>query len=230
MIFVPPDTQLRPFLLVLPVGDGGLALTTALQEAGVPCVLAFDQRMVEYWCRVEQPRVAIVEMGPSWTREATDTMIRRGLAVVAISDDEEVRIAALARGFQDALGTSHTPREIAARLRQRFLPISSAPVDMILDEGPLRLDLATRRVWWRNEERHLGPMQFDLLAYLAARPNTMVPIETLLRDIWREVWGRGYRNKVAKMIGRIREALGDDSIGYLRSSPGYYCYMTRERV
>lgn len=183
--------------------------------------------MVEYWCSVGQPRVAIVEIGPSWARGITDTLIRRGLAVVILSDDEEERIAALGRGFQDALAPAIGPREVAARLRQRFLPLSSSPVDVILEEGPLRLELATRRVWWWNEERHLGPMQFDLLAYLAARPNAMVPIETLLRDIWREAWGRGYRNKVAKMIGRIREALGDDSIGYLRSSPGYYGYMTR---
>lgn len=208
-------------------GDNrGLALTTAIQEVGMPCLLAFDDRMVEYWCRVEQPNVAVVQIGATWTRRMSDLLIRRGMTVVALSDDEDERIAALGRGYQDALSTTLAPREVAARLRQRFLPLNESPGQALLAEGPLRMDLATRRVWWWDQERHLGPMQFDLLAYLAARVNTMVPIDALLRDVWREVWGGGYRNKVTKMIGRIRETLGEDCPGYVRSTPGYYGYIT----
>lgn len=224
--FAPPDTQLRPFLLILPGGNRALALTAAIQEVGVPCVLAFDDRMVEYWSRAERPEVAIVEIGVTWTRRVCDALIRRGLAVVALSDDEEERIAALGRGFQDAVSLSLAPRELAARLRQRFLPPNDAPpVEAPYIHGPLRIDTAQRRVWWWDEERHLSPMQFDLLAYLVARANTMVSIETLLREVWREAWG--YRNKVTKMIGRLREALGPDSVAYLISSRGYYEYRTR---
>jgi DNA-binding response OmpR family regulator len=223
--FAPPVTELRPFLLILLGDDRSLALTTAIQEGGVPCVLAFDDRMVEYWARAEQPRVAVVDIDSSWTRNISDTLIRRGLAVVALSEDEEARIAALGRGFQDALPSSLAPREVAARLRQRFLPPRLPLFEVQHVDGPLRIDIAQRRAWWWDEEKHLSPMQFDLLAHLVARADTMISIETLLREVWREAWGD--RNKVTKMIGRIREALGKDSVAYLRSVPGRYGYLTR---
>lgn len=183
--------------------------------------------MVEYWWRVEQPMVAVTHIGPRWIREVSDLLIRRGLVVVALSDDEEERITALGRGFHDAFPASLNSNEIAARLRKRLLPQGGARITSIMTEGPLRMDPAARQVWWHGEERHLGSMQFDLLAYLAARANTRVPIDTILRDIWREAWSSGQSNKVTKMVGRIREALGPDSASYLRSTPGYYGFMTR---
>lgn len=227
VVHAPPDIPLRPFLLVLSRGDHGFELVTALQQSGMPCVLAFDAQMIEYWWRVEKPMVAVIDVGAAWVREVSDRLIRRGMLAVALSDDEEERIDALSRGFQDSLPASLSPKEVAVRLRQRFLAQVGPQITSELAQGPLRLDPATRRVWWRDEERHLGPMQFDLLAYLAARPDTMVPIDTILRDIWREAWGLGQSNKVTKMIGRIREALGPDSLGYVRSSPGYYGFMVR---
>lgn len=225
VVLAPTDTRLGPLLLLLPSGDRILRLTAAIQEVGVPCVLAFDERMAEYWVRTEQPRVAVVDIEPPWTRNLCDALIRRGVSVIALGSDEDERIAALSRGFQDVIPASLEPREIAARLRQRFLISPDVPVEALPTDGPLRIDLAQRRVWWWEEERHLSSMQFDLLAYLLARADTMISIETLLREVWREAWGD--RNKVTKMVGRIRESLGSDSVAYLASTPGYYGYITR---
>lgn len=218
----PPDSHLRPFLLVLPSRGRALDLHLALQEAGVPCVVALDAGMVEYWRRTENPQVVVIEMGAQWTKGKAATLIRQGRAVVALSDDEEERIRAVGLGFEDAFPLTDAARETAAKLRMRFLSRDSVPVEVPQLDGPLKIDTAFRRIWWRDVEVYLSSMQFDVLAHLAARPGTMVSIETLLREVWREAWGD--TNKVTKMIGRIRSALGPDARAYIASSPGYYGY------
>lgn len=221
----PPADDLRPILLVLPSKGRALDLQLALQETGVPCVLALDERMVEYWRRTENPRVIAIEVGLPWAKGAAGTLIRQGRSVVALSDDEEERIRAVGLGFDDSFPLTVAARETAAKLRMRYLSRDPLPVEAVSNDGPLQMDSALRRVWWRDVEVHLSAMQFDLLAYLAVRPGILVSIETLRREVWREAWGD--TNKVTKMIGRIRSALGPDARAYIPSSRGYYSYKPR---
>lgn len=221
----PLVSGLRPFLLVLPSKGRALDLQVALQEAGVPSLLALDEQMVEYWRRTENPRVIAIEIQPPWGKALAAKLIRQGRSVVALSDDEEERIRSVALGFEDAFPLTAQARETAAKLRMRYLVRDSLPADVPLSDGPLRMDSALRRVWWRDVELNLSAMQFDLLAYLAARPGKLVSIETLRREVWREAWGD--TNKVTKMIGRIRRALGPDAQAYIASSRGYYTYKPR---
>jgi DNA-binding response OmpR family regulator len=218
----PPLNDLRPFLLVLPSKGRSLDLQLALQETGVPCVLALDEKMVEYWRRTENPRVIVIEVGLPWAKGTAATLIRQGRSVVALSDDEEERIRAVGLGFDDAFPLTFSARETVTKLRKRYLIREQIPAEVPAIDGPLKMDSALRRVWWRDLELHLSAMQFDLLAYLAARPGVMVSIETLRREVWREGWGD--TNKVTKMIGRIRSALGPDARAYIASSRGYYMY------
>lgn len=222
----PADAELRPFLLVLPGREHVLDLITAIQDAGVPCVLAFDTKMLDYWLRTEQPTVTMIDLDISWANQAAEELIRQGAKVVGLSNDEDVRMGALGRGFEDAFPTSLAPSEIAMKLRLRFLDRAALPIEVPLEGGPLGIDMARRRLWWWQEEKKLSAKQFDLLSYLAARSDRMIPIETLLRDIWREAWGD--RNKVTKMISRIREALGPDAAAYVVSDRGYYGYISGE--
>jgi DNA-binding response OmpR family regulator len=221
----PPVNGLRPFLVVLPSKGRALELQVALQEVGVPSLLALDEQMVEYWRRTENPRVIATETQPPWAKSMAAKLIRQGRSVVALSDEEEERIRSVALGFEDAFPLTAQPRETAAKLRMRYLDQDSLPTDVLLTDGPLRMDGALRRVWWRDVELTLSAMQFDLLAYLAARPGKLVSIETLRREVWREAWGDS--NKVTKMIGRIRRAVGPEAQAYIASSRGYYTYKPR---
>lgn len=221
----PPAESLRPFLLVLPSKGRGLDLQLALQEAGVPCVLALDWKMVEYWRRAENPQVILIEIGIGWTRTVSANLIRQGRAVVALTDDEEERIRAVSLGFEDSFPLTVLARETAVKLRTRYFGRDSTAADPPPNDGPLRIDTALRRAWWREVEVSLSAMQFDLLVYLAARPEQWISIDTLRREIWREAWGDD--NKVAKMIGRIRRALGPDGRAFIPSLRGFYCYKPR---
>lgn len=219
------EPVIHPFLLAISVEDQALTLTAALQHQGVPCLLAMTERMLEYWRRESQPSVVIVDLKLDWTRKSADQLIRQRAAVVGLSDDEEERLRALGQGFEDAFALTMNPHEIASKLRSRFMFRDSFPVEIPQQTGPLRMDLAQRRIWWCDEERHLPPKQFDLLACLASRAGAMVKIDTLLRLVWREEWSDP--NKVSKMIGRIRSALGEDAAGYIVSEDGYYGYRPR---
>lgn len=54
----------------------------------------------------------------------------------------------------------------------------------ILNCPPYRLDLAKGRVWIGDAEPELTPREFDLAAYLFARPNQTLDRDRLLRAIW----------------------------------------------
>ena len=50
--------------------------------------------------------------------------------------------------------------------------------------GPLRIDLAGRRVNCRDKELELQPKQFDLLVYLVRNRGTVLTRDQLLHNVW----------------------------------------------
>jgi two-component system alkaline phosphatase synthesis response regulator PhoP len=50
--------------------------------------------------------------------------------------------------------------------------------------GPLRIDLAGRRVNCRGKDLELQPKQFDLLTYLARNRGTVLTRDQLLQNVW----------------------------------------------
>ena len=50
--------------------------------------------------------------------------------------------------------------------------------------GPLRIDLAGRRVFCRGQEMELQPKQFDLLTYLVRNRGTVLTRDQLLQNVW----------------------------------------------
>jgi two-component system alkaline phosphatase synthesis response regulator PhoP len=53
-----------------------------------------------------------------------------------------------------------------------------------LVEGPLRIDLAGRRVICRGQNLELQPKQFDLLTYLVRNRGTVLTRDQLLHNVW----------------------------------------------
>jgi DNA-binding response OmpR family regulator len=77
--------------------------------------------------------------------------------------------------------------------------------------GDLQLDLAERRVRRGSEEVHLTRTEYDLLAYLAARPRAAVGREVLLAELWG--WGEAAGSRtVDSHVKALRRKLGSDLI------------------
>ncbi len=83
--------------------------------------------------------------------------------------------------------------------------------DGVVRVGSLTVDVRTRRVTVDDEERHLTPTEFDLLAFLMIRPGTVYTREQLLADVWGYRDGSGPRT-VDSHVRALRRKIGSDVV------------------
>src|SRR5262245_16859516 len=75
--------------------------------------------------------------------------------------------------------------------------------------GPYRLDVGGARLWRGSQTVPLQPRPLAVLAYLAARPGTVVSRDELIATLWAGTYVTKAVLKVA--VRAIREALADDA-------------------
>ena len=98
---------------------------------------------------------------------------------------------------------------------QRQLPSQAAvpqevrPAVRELVAGPLRIDLAGRRVNCRGQELEPQPKQFDLLAYLVRNRGTVLTRDQLLNNVWGYDYAGDMRT-VDVHVRWLREKLEED--------------------
>ena len=68
----------------------------------------------------------------------------------------------------------------ARRIAQYRVRVPGTPVKQKLAVGPLRIDVAKRIARFEDRTLHLTRKEFDLLAYLAARPDRVVSRQELI--------------------------------------------------
>ena len=103
-------------------------------------------------------------------------------------------------------------REIVARIRVRLRRVERAASAGStnggrLEVGTLRVDRGQRRVWSGEDEVHLTPTEFDLLACLAAEPGVVLTREVLLAQVWGWAEASGTRT-VDSHVKSLRRKLG----------------------
>jgi two-component system, OmpR family, response regulator ResD len=134
------------------------------------------------------------------------------IAVILLTarGEESDRLVGLRHGADDYVVKPFSPAELVARvdavLRRVSPPAEEEPP---IVHGPLRVEPATRRVFLDDEELSLTQREFDLLAYLAARPGRVFSRDQLMEA----VWGGPYFNDTSTVtvhVRRLRAKLGDD--------------------
>jgi len=80
--------------------------------------------------------------------------------------------------------------------------------DAALVVGPLTVDVRGRTATLDGRALDLSPKEFDLLAYLAARPGTVVSKRELLREVWQSAYG-GADKTVDVHLSWLRRKLGE---------------------
>ena len=194
-----PDPGPRPAWLVL--ATSGAAAQLERLARGIAVTVVEDPGNFRELLLNSHPRIAICGQPPAGPAELSVLIAERrrrsGLRIVHLAPPEAVndRLAALARGFDDALATTIPAAELVGRLvwldgRARVRPRAGSLID--IGDG-LELDLAAHELRRGGVAVHLRPKEFGLLEPLATHAGRAYTRTELLERVWhghREGGGR----------------------------------------
>jgi two-component system, OmpR family, response regulator RegX3 len=140
-------------------------------------------------------------------RAASDVPI----IVLTARGTELERVLGLELGADDYVVKPFSGAEVIARMRAVLRRVRRAPEapSGLVEIGPLRVDMASRRVWLSDEELSLSRKEFDLLAELVAHAGEVVTREDLMSRVWDENWF-GSTKTLDVHVRWLRGKLGDD--------------------
>jgi two-component system KDP operon response regulator KdpE len=108
------------------------------------------------------------------------------IIVLSVRGEERTKVQALDVGADDYITKPFGINELLARVRAslRRSPSPEEEEGGVIDAGDFHIDLDTHSVSVQGREVHLTPKEFELLVYLARRPEKVVPHRVLLRAVW----------------------------------------------
>ena len=131
----------------------------------------------------------------------------RGIIILSARDETSDRILGLELGADDYLVKPFEFGELLARVKA-VLRRRSPDVSRTVRSGDLLIDTATREVTVGERQVELSVREFDLLLFLAANADQVLPRQRILD----EVWGYNFfgdENNVEVYIRYLRQKLGD---------------------
>lgn len=132
--------------------------------------------------------------------------------VVVLSENraEAAKVEALDSGADDYLTKPYGQEELLARTRAILRRTAHDVVEPPLQIGDFRIDFEGRRIQVAGRDVRLTPKEFQLLVYLAKRPNRVVEHPQLLQA----VWGAGAKDHpeyLRVFVGQLRKKLEVDA-------------------
>jgi DNA-binding response OmpR family regulator len=140
----------------------------------------------------DEPDVVILDLGlPDLDGDAALRMLRGITDVPVIIETarggEANVVRLLNSGADDYIVKPFSSEHLAARISALLRRTAKTPqVEDELTVGDLRISLAQRGAWLAGRPLELTRREFDLLAYLAARPGNVVSRNELITSVWRQ--------------------------------------------
>ena len=180
ILVIEDDPQMRRFLRATLTSNGYEYLEASTAQEGIR------------QSSLRHPDLIILDLGlpdmdglevTRQLREWTNTPI----VVLSARDREDDKIIALDAGADDYLTKPFGTGELLARmrvgLRHAILAIQGDD-EPVFTTGDLRVDLAHRQVFVKDEEIHLTPIEYKLLLMLVQHAGKVITQRQLLHDVW----------------------------------------------
>ena len=197
---------------VTTAADGASALQAARRE--VPDLIILD---------IMLPEMDGLEVCRQLRRESSTATTP--IMMLTAKSEEIDKVVGLEVGADDYVTKPFGRRELLARVRallrrSDYVPLEAEKSTQETDNGvpranrelvagPLRIDLAGRRVNCRGNEMELQPKQFELLTYLVRNRGTVLTRDQLLHNVWGYDYA-GDTRTVDVHVRWLREKLEED--------------------
>jgi two-component system, OmpR family, KDP operon response regulator KdpE len=160
-----------------------------------------------------EPDVVILDLGlPDLDGVELLRMLRAvsttPVIVATARDDDEQVVRALDSGADDYMIKPFSADTLDARIRAVLRRAAADAPSTELVVGGLHLDTRGRTAELDGAALELSPREFDLLAYLMARPGEVVTKRELLAEVWRVSYGGGEKT-VDVHLSWLRRKLGE---------------------
>ena len=198
-----------------------------LKEAGyrppiVPSIdIAFPE--VQSW----QPAMIILdrflaeEAGVTFCRRLRSQGSRVYIILLVSQETLEERLACLEAGADDYFLKPYNSQSFLKLIRFYLQPMETIPEQLRF--GDLVLDLATRRLSYKNKNIELTMKEFELLRYLMIHPKEVLSRDQILENVWGDEF-QGASNVIEVYIRYLRlkmEAGGQKRLIHTVRGVGY---------
>lgn len=232
------ESRFRPVVLVVDDDQGiRTVVRWQLNDAGYDTAEAADGRSALELIAQRQPALVVLDLGlPAPGGLDVLRAVRGGaveappgLPVIILSgrSGETDRIVGLDLGADDYLVKPFSPGELVARVRSVLRRVGTPGGDRIV-AGPLTVEVNTRELWLDDVAVQLTAREFDLVAFLAARPRQVFSRRQLLERVWHSPDWLGEAT-VTEHIHRVRrkfEAAGHGDLLKTVRGVGYHLDVT----
>lgn len=220
------EAPIRKFLRAALAGEGHRMQEAATAEEGLRIVTQ------------EPPDAIILDLGlPDRDGKELIEEIRGWsdvpIIILSARDQEREKVAALDAGADDYLtkpfGVGELLARIRAALRRRTHAAGPGGTASVFSSGPLRVDLAARRVFLSDWEIKLTRLEFELLAVLIRHAGKVLTHRFLLKEVWGpdnvhethylRVFVANLRKKLEPQPAQPQFILTEQGVGYRLAEP-----------
>lgn len=219
----PPTGRAPPSLLVV---DDDVRVRTVvawqLEAEGYVVREAADGRSARRGIAEQRPDLVVLDLslpgigGLDLLRGLRDAGDALPVVVLSGRSGEGDRITGLDLGADDYLVKPFSPGELAARVRSVLRRSGGGTAPRPVPATGLRVDPATRDVELDGHPVQLTAREFDLLAFLVARPRQVFTRAQLLEQVWSSSSGWQSDATVTEHVHRLRHKLGRDRVATVR--------------
>lgn len=149
------------------------------------------------------------------------------IIILSARDQEKQKVTALDNGADDYLTKPFSTAELLARMRVALRHSTRSGGDgdsAAFAVGELRVDLAARRIFVKEKEIHLTPLEYKLLTTLIRHAGKVLTQRHLLKEVWGphhvqethylRVFMASLRRKIEDDPAEPRYLLTEQGVGY----------------